>query len=127
MDLHIGHYDQTPPDHLESGDLEKLRDADRYRFANRLAAWVEVDNGQMVDAGYSGGGLIGSTTAKIGMSVTIPGVAFPVLQEPPVIEGEKAQFHQTTGGRTGAPLPHQIKRPPYVRMTGPKMDSDNRT
>ena len=119
MDLHIGHYDEAPPDHLEFGDLERLRDADRYRFANRLAAWVEVDDGQIVDAGYSGGGLIGSTTAKIGLSVTIPGVAFPVLQEPPVIDGEKAHFRQTTGGRTGAPLPHRIERPPYLRMTAP--------
>ena len=53
------------------------------------------------------------------MSVTIPGVAFPVLQDEPLIEGDSATFRQTAGGRTGAPLPHRIERPPYVRMTAP--------
>ena len=36
-----------------------------------------------------------------------------------MITGDRAVFHQTAGGRTGAPLPHRIKRPPYVRMTAP--------
>ena len=119
MDFGIGHYDQAPPDQIRDGDLEELRDADRYRFANDLSAWVEVDEGRIVDAGYSGGGLVGSTTARVGISVTIPGVAFPVLQETPVIESNKATFHQTAGGRTGAPLPHRIDRPPFIRMTAP--------
>ena len=119
MDLHIGHYDDAPPDHLEPGDLETLREQDRFRFANHLSAWVEAEDGEIVDAGYSGGGLVGSTTAKLGLSVTIPGVAFPIIQASPLIEGGKATFRQTAGGRTGAPLPHRIDHPPYVRMTGP--------
>ena len=82
MDLHIGHYDEAPPDHLEPGDLDRLLEDDKFRFANHLAAWIKLDEGRIVDAGYTGGGLIGSTTAKIGLSVTIPGVAFPSLQEP---------------------------------------------
>ena len=61
MDFGIGHYDQAPPDQIRDGDLEELRDADRYRFANDLSVWVEVDEGRIVDAGYSGGGLVGST------------------------------------------------------------------
>lgn len=119
MDLGIGHYDPAPPDNIEPGDLEKLRDEDRYRFANQLAAWIKVEDGEIVDAGYSGGGYVGSTVAKVGMAISIPGVSFPLLQELPVIADGKAVFKQTAGGRTGAPLPRRIDRPPFVRMTAP--------
>lgn len=119
MDLGIGHYDEAPPDHVEPDDLERLRREDRYRFANHLAAWIDVEDGQIVGAGYSGGGLVGSTTAKVGFSVTIPGVAFPVLQNAPQIDGDTVTFKQTAGGRTGSPLPRRIDRPPYMRMTAP--------
>lgn len=119
MDLGIGHYDAAPPDRIESGDLERLRDEDRYRFANDLTAWIEVEDGDIIDAGYSGGAYVGSTRAKVGLSISIPGVSFPVLQDLPLIEDGKAIFRQTAGGRTGAPLPRRIDRPPYVRMTAP--------
>lgn len=66
------------PDHID--DLEALRDADKFRFANELRAWIEVEDGRVVDAGYSGGGHIGSTTVALGVgSITIPAVAFPDL------------------------------------------------
>jgi hypothetical protein len=119
MDLGIGHYDQAPPDRVTRDDLESLRQQDRYRFANHLSVWVEVEDGRIIDAGYDGGGYVGSTTARLGLSVTIPGVAFPVLQDPPRIEADSVRFVQTAGGRTGAPLPHRIERPPFVRMTAP--------
>lgn len=119
MDLGIGHYDQAPPDHVEKSDLEELRQADRFRFANHLAAWIETDGESIVDAGYVGGGYVGSTTAKLGLAVTFPGVSFPVLHEMPATTDGKAIFRQTVGGRTGAPMPHRIDRPPYIRMTAP--------
>ena len=119
MDLGIGHYDQAPPERVRPDDLAQLQADDRYRFANHLAAWIDVEDGEIADAGYSGGGFVGSTTAKVGFSVTIPGVSFPVLQDLPVIEDGKAVFKQTAGGRTGSPLPRRIDRPPYVRMTAP--------
>jgi hypothetical protein len=119
MDLGIGHYDQPPPDRIEGGDLVGLCAADRFRFANHLSAWVEVEDDAIVDAGYDGDALVGSTTAKLGLSVTIPGVSFPILQADPVIDGESARFVQTAGGRTGSPLPRRIDRAPFVRMTAP--------
>ncbi len=51
----IAHYDPPPPDVI--GDLEELRQADRFRFANQLKAWVEVKDGRIVDCGQSGRGL----------------------------------------------------------------------
>ena len=45
FDAGFTHYDDPPPDVIE--DLEALRKADRFRFANLLSAWMEVDgNGQ---------------------------------------------------------------------------------
>ena len=119
MDLGIGHYDPPPPDPVDEAVIDELRRADGFRFANRLAAWVDVEDDQIVGAGYSGGAVVGSTTARLGVSVTFAGVAFPILQEEPVVAGGEARFVQTAGGRTGAPLPRRIDRPPYVRITAP--------
>ncbi|MGH8986031.1 MAG: hypothetical protein ACRDY6_19450, partial [Acidimicrobiia bacterium] len=60
----VAHYDDPPPEVID--DLEALRAADRFRFANELRAWVEVQDGRVVDAGYSGGGRIGATTLRLG-------------------------------------------------------------
>jgi mannose-6-phosphate isomerase-like protein (cupin superfamily) len=120
MDMGVGHYDSAPPHQIGVDDLERLREEDGLRFANQLSAWVEVEDGEIVDAGYHGGAVVGATTARIGPgSVTIPGVGFPVIQEPVEIREGTARFVQTAGGRTGAPLPRRIDRPPYVRITAP--------
>jgi hypothetical protein len=119
MDLGVGHYDSPPPDRIDPSDLEGLRDADRYRFANRLAAWIEVEEGEIVDAGYTGMAYVGSTTARLGVAITVPGVGFPLLQSEPVVERDRVSFTQTAGGRTGAPFPRRIERPPFVRVTAP--------
>jgi hypothetical protein len=64
FELGIGHYDAPPPDRLEP--LERLRDEDRFREANHLAGWIDVEDGRIVDYGHSGGGLVGTTTFKGG-------------------------------------------------------------
>jgi hypothetical protein len=38
--------------------------SDRFRFANQLKAWIEVEEGRVVDAGQSGSGRINVT--KVG-------------------------------------------------------------
>lgn len=119
MDLGIGHYDAPPPDRIDSADLPRMRDQDVFRFANDLQAWIEVEDGAIVAAGYAGDAYVGSTKAKLGISLTVPGVGFPILQADPVIDESSASFTQTAGGRTGAPLPRRIDRPPYVRITAP--------
>lgn len=120
MDIGVGHYDEAPPDKVDDEMLDQLEADDALRFGNRLAAWIEVEDGEIVDAGYSGRAVVGSTTAKVGVgTLRFPGVAYPVMAEDPVIEGGVARFVQTAGGRTGAPLPHRINRPPFVRITGP--------
>jgi hypothetical protein len=122
MTLGIGHYDDPLPDRIEGlEELEALRDADRFRFANRLAAWIEVDDdGRIVDAGYEGGSLIGSTTANLGVtSLTFAAVPFPDIQRDPEVGETSARFVQSGGGRTGAGMPRRVNRPPYVRLQAP--------
>lgn len=47
-------WDPPLPDVVD--DLQALHDAHRFRFANDLRAWVEVDDdGRITDAGYAGG------------------------------------------------------------------------
>ena len=54
--LGLMHYDDPPPDHIE--DLGVLHRDERFRFANHLAAWIDVDDGQVVNSGYCGQGYI---------------------------------------------------------------------
>lgn len=118
VDMGIGHYDDPLPDHVD--DLGHLRRQDRFRFANHLEAWIEVEGDRIVDFGYSGRGHMGATTISLGLAhITIPAVAFPDLQQEPVVTESSVTFAQTTGGRTGAPLPHRIDHPPFVKISAP--------
>src|SRR5215218_2789547 len=51
FEVGVTHYDNPPPDVID--DLEGLGAADGFRFANRLRAWIEIDNGKIVDHGYA--------------------------------------------------------------------------
>ncbi len=118
FDLGVTHYDQAPPDEVD--DLIALRDADRFRFANQLKAWVEVEGGKITSYGYSGRGLIGSTTIKLGPAgVTVPAVPLPDLQRNPEVRGDSVRFVQSAGGRTGMPAPRRVRRKPYVQFAAP--------
>jgi hypothetical protein len=118
FELGVGHYDEPPPDRIGGAEvLEQLRDLDRFREANLLHAWIEVEDGAVVDAGYWGGGLVGSTTFRLGSkSIVVPGVAFEVLRADPEISGDKARFVQTVGGRAGFPAPRPVKGGPRFRI-----------
>jgi hypothetical protein len=117
FELGVGHYDEPPPDRLEQGDLGRLRDADGFREANLLEGWIEVEDGVIVGAGYRGGGLVGSTTFKLGpKAIVVPGVPFEVLRTEPEISGDSARFVQTVGGRAGFPAPRMVKGGPMFRI-----------
>jgi len=106
FEIGVGHYDEPPPDRLGPGDLGRLRDEDRFREANLLDAWIAVEDGAIVDAGYRGGGFVGSTTFRLGpKAIVVPGVPFEVLRAEPEISGDRARFVQTVGGRAGFPGP----------------------
>lgn len=119
FDAGFTHYDEPPPDRID--DMEALRQADRFRFANVLSAWMEVDeDGTVVDCGYSGGGLMGATTvAFAGLHHLFEAVALPVIQAPPEVGSGTVRFVQTAGGRTGLPAPRRVRHKPFVQWQAP--------
>ena len=112
----VAHYDDPPPERLES--LDALREADAFREANELRAFIEVDDaGAIVDYGHLGGGYIGVTRVKLGpRELTIPAVAYPTLQPEPQVGPDRVRFEQTAGGRTGAPAPRRVEGKPYFQI-----------
>jgi Cyclic nucleotide-binding domain len=111
------HYDNPPPHVIE--DLEALGAADGFRFANKLSAWIEVEDGRIVDHGYTGGAVMGSTTVRLGKQATFAAVAFPDIRRDPEISGTSARFVQTAGGRPAIPAPRRVSHPPFVQLKGP--------
>jgi cyclic nucleotide-binding protein len=119
FELGIGHYDEPPPDRLEPGDLPRLRDEDRFREANLLKAWIEVDDGRITDHGHSGESFIGSTTFRLGpKDVIFAGVAFETLRPEPELRADAVRFVQTVGGRAGFPAPRRVRGKPFFRISG---------
>jgi hypothetical protein len=117
FELGIGHYDEPPPTHLGIGELERLRDSDRFREANELTAWIEVENGGIVGYRNEGRGLVGSTTFRLGpKNLVFEGVPFETLQPEPEVSEDAVRFVQTVGGRAGFPAPRRVKGAPFFRV-----------
>jgi hypothetical protein len=109
----VAHYDQAPPDRLV--DIELMERADLFREANELKAWIEVDDGKIVDHAHFGRGRIGMTRLKLGpKQLSVPAVAMPTRQGIDVGDGW-VRFTQTAGGRTGAPAPRTVRGKPYFQ------------
>jgi hypothetical protein len=123
----VAHYDEPLPDAIDGRDtaeqgaaLDAWRKADRFRFANQLGAWIDVDGDTIVGAGYGGEARIGSTRMDLGpRSVTFQAAAMPTLQAEPVYGDGWVRFEQTAGGRTGVPAPRRVSHPPFVQFRAP--------
>jgi hypothetical protein len=118
FDIGINHYDEPPPELI--ADLDALRRADRFRFANHLVAWIEVEDGRITGHGQEGGGMIGATTVSLGgRSMSVAAAAFPDRRPEPTVTATSVRFMQTAGGRTGLPLPRKVKYPPFIQISAP--------
>ena len=126
FDAGFTHYDAPPPATIDLGEggLEELRTNDRFRFANVLRGWVEVDDGRIVAAGYGDGSgrLMGTTTVRVpGFRHTFKAIGLPDLRhEPELLDGGNAvRFVQTCGGCPGLPSPRRVRRTPFLQWRGP--------
>ena len=118
MDIGIGHYDAPPPDHID--DIEEFVNEGCCRFANRLEAWVEIEDGKIITGGCTGGGLVGGTQMGIGKAhLTVAAIGFPELQSSELDGDQATTFVQTAGGRTGAPFPRRVEGARVMRLTAP--------
>jgi hypothetical protein len=116
FEMGVAHYDDPPPERIE--DLNALRDADAFREANELRAWIDVQGGRITDYGYAGRGMIGVTRLTLaGKEMSFPAVKFPLLQAEPEIGPDWVRFVQTAGGRMGLPAPRRVSGKPFFRVS----------
>ena len=113
FDFGITHYDPPPPDQLV--DLEALRQQDRFREANGLRDYMEVEDGRSSVTATSAGPH-GRHHRRLGpASVRFPGVHLPTSRVGAGGDHDSARFVQTVGGRMGLraprPGPSQAVRP----------------
>ena len=120
--LGITHYDAPPPDRLaDLGDaLEQLRDADAFRFANRISARATFEGERVVSHSHEGGILMGATTVRVAkLGATYAAVSLPDIEHPVQVGRGWVRFRQTCGGRTALPLPRPVRHPPFVKLQAP--------
>ena len=112
----VAHYDDPPPDHIES--LESLRGGGRFPIrqpAERMdrgarRTYHRTRTGAVV-------GTSAATTLRLGgRGMTFAAVAFPDERPEPVTGDGWVRFSQTSGGRTGVPVPRKVNRPPFVQV-----------
>ena len=107
------HYDPPPP--LTLTDLMEMRERGQFRFANRLRAWIDVEDGKVNDYGYSGGLIMGLTPMTAGpLKVMLPTKRNPVIQHSPEVVGAEVTFVQTAGNRPGFSFLRPTLRWPFL-------------
>src|SRR5690349_17355591 len=119
FELGMSRYDPQPPDVLE--DMDTLNREGRFRLANRLHAWIEVgDDGRITGCGQDGHGYASTTEVALGpIRGAFAPVALPDLQPEPEVGETWVRFVQTSGGRTGAPMPRRVRHRPFIQIVAP--------
>jgi hypothetical protein len=111
----LSHYDTPPPDVLSNVDV--LLKSDGVRFINQLRAWIDVEDGIVIDHGQCGSGLLSSTTLRLGrQEMKFAATPLPDRRRAEAVGTDAVRFQQTTGGRTGVPAPRLVSRAPFVQF-----------
>ncbi len=115
FELGLTRYDPPPPERIDS--LDDLRAANRFREANQLRAWIEVQGGRITDWRYTGRALIGVTKVSLGFrEIAFPAVKYPILREEPEVRTDSVRFVQSAGGRMGLPAPRRVRGKPFFQV-----------
>jgi Cyclic nucleotide-binding domain len=111
----VAHYDEPPGEVL--GDLDAWRDADRFREANQLQGWIEVENGEIVDYGREGRSVVTGAGLDLDASqIAFPAIEFPVIRPEPEVGRGFVRLQQTVGGRIGFPVPRPLRGRGYFQI-----------
>jgi Cyclic nucleotide-binding domain len=115
LGIAVAHFDEPPPDPLR--DVHRLRDADAFREANELRAWIRVEKGIIVDHGRGGRTLVADAGIdRANDQIAFPAVEFPVLRPEAEVGDGFVRFQQTVGGRIGLPAPRPLRGKPYLHI-----------
>src|SRR3954469_11375389 len=114
LSLAVAHYDDPPPETVP--DLDEFRRQDAFREANELCAWIEADDGEIVDYGQTGRSLIGDGPELEAHQVLFAAVEFPAIQPEPEVGDGWVRFTQTVGGRIGLPAPRPVAGRSYFHV-----------
>src|SRR4029450_11094098 len=114
LELAVAHYDEPPPEVVP--DLDELRLRDAFREANRLTAWIEVDDGEIVDYGQSGRSLAGEGPELETRQLSFAAVDLPASQREHELRERWARVTQPGGGRIGLPAPRPVVGRPYFHI-----------
>lgn len=115
FELGLADFDDSPPERIES--LDALRRREAFRTANELRAWVEIEDGTIVDSGYAGRGLAGIAWQRLGeREVGFTAVQYPLLQAEPERGADWVRFTQTAGGLMGLPAPRRVSGDPHLEL-----------
>lgn len=119
FEIGIAHFDAPPPDHLD--DVAAFVAADRCRLVNQLSAWIDVQDGVVVDWGHTGRGYMGAMTFRIAALHLRPRpVPLPDRRSLHRLGETGVRFEQSTGGRTGLPgRPSWSRTALYWRVASP--------
>ena len=87
----IMHYDPPPP--LELTELEAMQQWGEIRFANKLSAYIELEDGEITSCGYSGSLLMDRTPISAGpLRVKLPTKGHREIRSVPHVTATGATF-----------------------------------
>jgi hypothetical protein len=114
LGLAVAHYDEPPGERI--GELAALREADAFREANELRAWIEVEEGRIIGHGVDGWDHAGRSVEDGAQQIRFPAVQLPAIRPEAELGEGSARFVQTAGGSIGLPAPRPIRGKPYVHI-----------
>ena len=118
FDLGFGAYDDPPPDRID--DLDALHAAGAFRFANRLAGWIEVEDGRVVGHGQGGQSYLSSTLMQVGQTrVAFQPHGLPDVNPEPVVEDDVRAVPAVRRRTSRCPGTAPRARRPFAQWLGP--------